>query len=934
MVNFGRLALIGAFLVLASCGGSSVTDTDSNGPGYDWAPGEVDPQDQGGGGGELTPCGGADDCPSGWCIHTEDWGNVCTTTCADSCPEAGWVCVQVQDFPVTSICIPAEDLLCEACDGDDDCLGPPFSCVEVAADEASFCALPCGPTSLCPAGYDCAAPGPGQATVCLPPTGSCLCAGDQIGGKMPCTRENEHGVCTGEMSCGAEGGWTACSAPEPAAESCDGLDNDCDGDIDEGLEPGPCAVQNMYGLCDGVKTCAGGQGWLCDAPEPQAEVCDGLDNECNGTVDDGFELKGQPCDSDLDADLCALGLWACDAAGTSLVCLDDTPAEEICNGADDDCDGAVDEDFLDLGLPCDGDDADLCALGVWACAGDGAGLTCEGDVNQEEVCDGLDNDCDGVIDDGASDTDGDGILDCFDTDDDDDLVPDETDNCPLVENPDQTDSDEDGIGDACDDDDDGDGIVDDEDCAPLDPTINPLAEEACDGIDNDCDAVIDQMEIPCATLCGSGFVVCVDGVWEPCSATEPLSCMDFDTCEWYQTCEGPCPAAPPELCGGGDEDCDGVVDEEDAQGCQPWYADKDEDDYGDPEDVACLCAAKAPYTAMTGEDCNDEAEQINPMALEICNTLDDDCDGAADDFFEACETPCGVGTRTCSGGIWSPCSETNPLVCVNYATCQTESMCVAACPTDPPEVCNGVDDDCDGGVDEGFQCLAGQTQTEACGSCGTRTRTCTGGCSWGAWSACSGGGVCTPGQTESASCGDCGTKTRTCTASCTWGSYGSCTGQGVCSAGQTQSQACGNCGSQTRTCSSSCTWGSYGSCTGQGVCSPGQTQSQACGNCGTQSRSCSSSCTWGSYGSCTGQGVCSPGATTQSGCDVCAQKTCSSSCQWSSCGILPGKNCLWESGTNWECCGVHKWHFCLPPSYGAAGCKWSTDCVYVGNACY
>jgi len=80
---------------------------------------------------------------------------------------------------------------------------------------------------------------------------------------------------------------------------------------------------------------------------------------------------------------------------------------------------------------------------------------------------------------------------------------------------------------------------------------------------------------------------------------------------------------------------------------------------------------------------------------------------------------------------------------------------------------------------------------------------------------------CTPGQTQSQACGNCGTQTRTCQSNYEWGSWSSCTGQGPCSPGQTQSQACGNCGTQTRTCQSNCQWGSWSSCTGQGPCSPG-----------------------------------------------------------------------------------------------------------------
>ena len=73
---------------------------------------------------------------------------------------------------------------------------------------------------------------------------------------------------------------------------------------------------------------------------------------------------------------------------------------EICNGFDEDCDGQIDEDFSELGMACDGDDADSCALGVYTCSPDGTGVVCTGEdlVGITEVCNGVDDDCDGDID--------------------------------------------------------------------------------------------------------------------------------------------------------------------------------------------------------------------------------------------------------------------------------------------------------------------------------------------------------------------------------------------------------------------------------------------------------------------------------------------------------------------------------------------------------
>ena len=153
------------------------------------------------------------------------------------------------------------------------------------------------------------------------------------------------------------------------------------------------------------------------------EICDTVDNDCNGSKDEGFEQVGQKCDTD-DADTCANGTYACSLLG-GLVCQNDDPANgvELCNGLDDDCDGDVDEDFADKGKACDGDDADICENGTYTCTSDASGLECTGDVTVAEVCDNVDNDCDGEIDEGFGVGDGcdgpdadqcdDGVLVCL-----------------------------------------------------------------------------------------------------------------------------------------------------------------------------------------------------------------------------------------------------------------------------------------------------------------------------------------------------------------------------------------------------------------------------------------------------------------------------------------------------------------------------------------
>lgn len=93
---------------------------------------------------------------------------------------------------------------------------------------------------------------------------------------------------------------------------------------------------------------------------------------------------------------------------------------------------------------------------------------------------------------------------------------------------------------------------------------------------------------------------------------------------------------------------------------------------------------------------------------EVCNGLDDDCNGMVDDHLtRACSTSCGSGTQSCSGGQWGACSATEPRSCMNYSTCKTEQQCIPSCAGAPNESCNLEDDDCNGKCDENANCRVG-----------------------------------------------------------------------------------------------------------------------------------------------------------------------------------------------------------------------------------
>ncbi|MBU1412431.1 hypothetical protein KKC22_13040, partial [Myxococcota bacterium] len=145
-------------------------------------------------------------------------------------------------------------------------------------------------------------------------------------------------------------------------------------------------------------------GMACnDANDADPDLCDGLDNDCNPATADGSAepTLGDACDG-IDADLCEEGTFVCNGVA-GMACNDPNDADpEICDGLDNDCDASTDEGFA-LGVSCGTTDVGECAYGTTVCRADHTGTECSGNIEPQslDLCDGLDEDCDGTVDAGT-----------------------------------------------------------------------------------------------------------------------------------------------------------------------------------------------------------------------------------------------------------------------------------------------------------------------------------------------------------------------------------------------------------------------------------------------------------------------------------------------------------------------------------------------------
>jgi hypothetical protein len=274
---------------------------------------------------------------------------------------------------------PDADEVCNAVD--DDCDG--------SVDEGFGGTVTCGVGACLRTAPECDG---GRTDTCMPGTPTTeICNGvdddcdgmvdEDFGGAVTCGV----GACLRTVSACVGGMTGTCTPGAPAAEVCNGIDDDCDGLVDEDLPALNCGV----GACRRtVASCFGGAPQTCVPGMPGVEACNGIDDDCDGMVDE--DLPPFSC----GVGACARTVVAC-IGGVTQMCTPGAPATETCNGVDDDCDGMVDEDLAPRSCG-----VGACLRTVPGCVG-GMVPTCTPGAPATEVCNGIDDNCDGMVDEGG-----------------------------------------------------------------------------------------------------------------------------------------------------------------------------------------------------------------------------------------------------------------------------------------------------------------------------------------------------------------------------------------------------------------------------------------------------------------------------------------------------------------------------------------------------